>query len=146
MQVPVRHLRRQRGGVEHLLFVIFFQTWTRFMQAVQRRRNAGRVAEEFTPELNAHLVTEFRNLFQLTGIALSHADQLRGAQGDKLMLRHRKLTEAQRRTHTKRAPVRRTAIERWGQIKLFFKGAGERLLGIEAILQRDVEDRTCGQP
>ena len=76
LQVAVSHLRRQRGGIEHFLLIVFLQARTRFMQPVEHRGDRRRVAEEISPELDPHLVAEVGDFLQLTGIALSHTEQL----------------------------------------------------------------------
>ena len=128
VQVTVCQLRRQRGGVEHLLLIVFIKARTRFMQAVKRRGNRRRIGEEFTPELHAHLITEVGDLFQLTGIALGYADQLRSVQRDEFMLRHGELAQTQRRAHPERAPVRGTSVKGWRQRELLLERASKRLL------------------
>ena len=142
--MTISHLRRQRGGIEHFLLIVFLQARTRLMQPVEHRRDRRRIAEEVPPELDAHLVAEIGDFLELTGIALGDAEQLSGGQGDKFMFWQREFAKTQRRTHTERAPVRGAAVERRRQRELLFKCPGEGLLGVETVLKRNIKDWTGG--
>ena len=103
------------------------------------------MTQEVAPELDTHLMTELRNLLKRTGVALGRTDQMGFRQRDNFVFRHGELAQTQRRTHTKRAPVWRAAIEHWRQRELFFKRTGEGLLRIKTILQGNIQNGPRGQ-